>query len=170
MTSRAPSALLRQWLTIAASCAFIVATRERGGAQADRRPAVGDVVRFLEQTTFGPTAGLIAKVREQGLEAFLAEQFATTIEALPSASANADHATRRLHRRLPAGQLHDVPAAGALLSKCDSGPRPTQAASGLGAQSDTGDVGARRHPLELDATVPATPLSERVRELPSAAL
>jgi len=34
-----------------------------------------ETVRFLEQATFGPTSSLIASVRAQGFEAFLADQF-----------------------------------------------------------------------------------------------
>jgi hypothetical protein len=38
-------------------------------------PGEGDVIRLLEQATFGPTEDLIAHVRKLGIEAFLSEQF-----------------------------------------------------------------------------------------------
>ena len=42
-----------------------------------------ETVRFLEQATFGPTPSLIASVRAQGFEAFLAEQFKAPITPYP---------------------------------------------------------------------------------------
>src|SRR5215831_14985015 len=42
----------------------------------EARPSEADTVRFLEQSTFGPTSELVAHVQEIGFEAFLAEQFA----------------------------------------------------------------------------------------------
>ncbi len=42
-----------------------------------------DTVRFLEQATFGPTPSLIASVRAQGFEAFLAEQLKAPMAAYP---------------------------------------------------------------------------------------
>lgn len=60
-------------------------------------PSPGDAVRFLSQATFGPTDALIAKVQNEGFDAFLNEQFAApmsshlahvqaTVAALPSPS------------------------------------------------------------------------------------
>lgn len=40
-------------------------------------------VRFLEQTTFGPTPSLIAHVQQVGFDTFLNEQFAAPVSALP---------------------------------------------------------------------------------------
>ena len=40
-------------------------------------------VRFLEQTTFGPTPSLIAHVQQVGFDGFLNEQFAAPVTALP---------------------------------------------------------------------------------------
>ena len=42
--------------------------------EGDVSPSTPDVVRFLEQATFGPTLDLIAHVREVGLEGYLTEQ------------------------------------------------------------------------------------------------
>ena len=40
-------------------------------------------VRFLEQSTFGPTASSIAHVQQVGFDAFLAEQFAAPVSSYP---------------------------------------------------------------------------------------
>ena len=42
-----------------------------------------DTVRFLEQSTFGPTYDLIAHTEEVGFEAFLAEQAAAPMRDYP---------------------------------------------------------------------------------------
>jgi len=47
-------------------------------------PATADIVRFLEQATFGPTRELIAHVRNVGFEAFLDEQFAAPASSYPT--------------------------------------------------------------------------------------
>lgn len=44
----------------------------------------GDVVRFLEQSTFGPTPALISHVQNIGLENFLEEQFNAPISSYPT--------------------------------------------------------------------------------------
>jgi uncharacterized protein (DUF1800 family) len=64
-------------------CAVLVGGSDRTTAQDVERPSVADTVRLLEQSTFGPTEELIAKVRGQGFEAFLAEQFAAEMSAYP---------------------------------------------------------------------------------------
>jgi Protein of unknown function (DUF1800) len=43
-----------------------------------------DAVRFLEQSTFGPTTPLIAQVRNVGFDAFLEEQFNTPASSYPT--------------------------------------------------------------------------------------
>lgn len=43
-----------------------------------------DVVRFLEQATFGPTDALIAQVQNIGIDAWLQEQFAAPVSGYPS--------------------------------------------------------------------------------------
>lgn len=50
---------------------------------AGRRPAGGDVVRFLEQATMGPTEELAARVASIGFEAFLEEQLAAPPSTWP---------------------------------------------------------------------------------------
>jgi uncharacterized protein (DUF1800 family) len=55
------------------------------------RPERPDVIRFLEQATFGPSEPLIAHVRLVGFERYLEEQFAapaTTYPAYPAMPAN----------------------------------------------------------------------------------
>ena len=49
----------------------------------EAQPSAADVVRFLEQSTFGPTPELIARVRETGFEAFLNEQLAAPMSDYP---------------------------------------------------------------------------------------
>src|SRR4029453_12481013 len=48
------------------------------------QPTTADIVRFLEQATWGPTPSLIAHVREIGFDAFLTEQFEAPISSYPS--------------------------------------------------------------------------------------
>jgi hypothetical protein len=43
----------------------------------------GDVIRLLEQATFGPTEDLVAHVRKVGFEAYLAEQFSAPASSYP---------------------------------------------------------------------------------------
>jgi hypothetical protein len=47
------------------------------------QPTTADIVRFLEQATWGPTPSLIAHVREIGFDAFLTEQFEAPISSYP---------------------------------------------------------------------------------------
>jgi uncharacterized protein (DUF1800 family) len=47
-------------------------------------PSVADVVRFLEQSTFGPTPELVAHVQAVGFEEFLNEQFSAPISSYPT--------------------------------------------------------------------------------------
>jgi len=46
--------------------------------------STADVVRFLEQATFGPTGALVAHVREIGFAAYLDEQFDAKVSSYPS--------------------------------------------------------------------------------------
>ena len=48
-----------------------------------QEPDVGDVVRFLEQSTFGPSSALITKVRTEGFESFLSDQFTAAMNPYP---------------------------------------------------------------------------------------
>lgn len=45
---------------------------------------VGDIVRFLEHSTYGPTSELIAHVQDIGFEGFLNEQFNAPISSYPT--------------------------------------------------------------------------------------
>jgi uncharacterized protein (DUF1800 family) len=58
---------------------FVVISMHRVEAQ----PSRADTVRFLEQSTFGPTAELVAHVQDIGFEAFLNEQFAAPMGEYP---------------------------------------------------------------------------------------
>src|SRR2546427_1602165 len=49
----------------------------------DAQPSGADTVRFLEQSTFGPTSELVAHVQAIGFEAFLTEQFAAPMTDYP---------------------------------------------------------------------------------------
>jgi uncharacterized protein (DUF1800 family) len=44
----------------------------------------GDIVRFLEQATFGPTEALISRLQASGIQAYLVEQFAAPVSTYPS--------------------------------------------------------------------------------------
>jgi uncharacterized protein (DUF1800 family) len=50
---------------------------------AQAQSSAADTVRFLEQSTFGPTPELITRVQQIGFEAFLAEQLAAPITPYP---------------------------------------------------------------------------------------
>jgi len=49
----------------------------------EAQPSRADTVRFLEQSTFGPTSELVAQVQNSGFEAFLKAQFAAPMSAYP---------------------------------------------------------------------------------------
>ncbi len=49
----------------------------------EAQPSGADTVRFLEQSTFGPTSELVAQVQNIGFEAFLNEQFAASLSDYP---------------------------------------------------------------------------------------
>ena len=49
----------------------------------EAQPSAADAVRFLEQSTFGPTPELIDRVRQAGFEAFLDEQLAAPMTDYP---------------------------------------------------------------------------------------
>src|SRR2546427_13214297 len=49
----------------------------------EAQPSRADTVRFLEQSTFGPTSELVAHVQDIGFEAFLNEQFAAPMSEYP---------------------------------------------------------------------------------------
>src|SRR4029077_3254292 len=51
--------------------------------RADAQPSTADTVRFLEQSTFGPTSSLIAHVQQVGFDAFLNEQLAAPVTGYP---------------------------------------------------------------------------------------
>jgi len=53
-------------------------------APAPAAPGTPDIVRFLEQATFGPTRDLIAHVRDVGFAAFLDEQFNAPLSSYPT--------------------------------------------------------------------------------------
>ena len=53
-------------------------------AQASPPPAEADVVRFLEQATWGPTDASVARVQQIGFEAWLQEQFNAPITGYPN--------------------------------------------------------------------------------------
>jgi uncharacterized protein (DUF1800 family) len=54
-----------------------------GVHEVEAQPSWPDTVRFLEQSTFGPTVPLITNVQQAGFEAFLAEQFAAPMTGYP---------------------------------------------------------------------------------------
>ena len=54
------------------------------GAATGQTPSTADTVRFLEQSTFGPTQALIAHVQAVGFSAFLNEQFSAPASAYPN--------------------------------------------------------------------------------------
>jgi uncharacterized protein (DUF1800 family) len=65
--------------TFILSSALMLTTVHRVEAQ----PSAADTIRFLEQSTFGPTPELIARVQQIGFEAFLDEQLAAPMTDYP---------------------------------------------------------------------------------------
>jgi uncharacterized protein (DUF1800 family) len=65
--------------TFILSSALLLTTVHRVEAQ----PSAADTIRFLEQSTFGPTPELIARVQQIGFEAFLGEQLGATMTDYP---------------------------------------------------------------------------------------
>jgi len=67
---------------------FIGSSGVMGSARASDGPGgsgdTADIVRFLEQATWGPTQELVQHVREIGIEAFLEEQFNAPISSYPT--------------------------------------------------------------------------------------
>lgn len=77
-----PLALLRR---LAIAAALIVAGFGASGSlRAQFRIDTADVVRFLEQSTWGPTPELIAHVRDVGIGEFLDEQFEAPMTGYPA--------------------------------------------------------------------------------------
>jgi hypothetical protein len=66
-----------------------------------------DVIRFLEQSTFGPTPALIAHVQSVGFEAYLKEQFAAPASTYPSLPEEPDNASLGCPAGSPATCLRD---------------------------------------------------------------
>jgi hypothetical protein len=66
-----------------------------------------DVIRFLEQSTFGPTPALIAHVQSVGFEAYLQEQFAAPASTYPSLPEQPDNASLGCPAGSPATCLRD---------------------------------------------------------------
>src|SRR4030095_15933574 len=58
---------------------FVLGVRHNVQAQ----PSAADTIRFLEQSTFGPTPELIAHVRQVGFDAYLNEQLTTPVTDYP---------------------------------------------------------------------------------------
>ena len=63
-----------RWTCLLALVSLALAARDAQNAVGAPRPTYADTVRFLEQSTFGPTSPLIAHVQNVGFEAFLKEQ------------------------------------------------------------------------------------------------
>ena len=74
-----PSSFRLAFLTIILALAVPLSSARLAAAQ----PSAADTVRFLEQSTFGPTPELIARVQQIGFEAFLAEQLAAPTTNYP---------------------------------------------------------------------------------------
>src|SRR6266403_1657931 len=63
------------WISLCV-CTFCLLSVVNAAQGASKHPSVPDTVRFLEQSTFGPTSELITHVRKVGFKAFLDEQLA----------------------------------------------------------------------------------------------
>ncbi len=63
-----------RWACLLAFVSLAFAVRDAQNAVSAPRPTLADTVRFLEQSTFGPTFQLIAHVQNVGFNAFLDEQ------------------------------------------------------------------------------------------------
>jgi uncharacterized protein (DUF1800 family) len=75
--------VLRFCRTFFLSFSLCVALLINGVHEVEAQPFWQDTVRFLEQSTFGPTVPLITNVQQVGFEAFLAEQLAAPMTGYP---------------------------------------------------------------------------------------
>lgn len=71
------------WPWCVSLCVCTVVLLSAGQRLAAQPVSASDAVRFLEQTTFGPTPELILQVQQLGFQAFLEEQFNAPMAAYP---------------------------------------------------------------------------------------
>ena len=90
----APLRKLTVWLCAALLLGQLAPISALG--QTTTPPAEADVVRFLEQATWGPTDALITRVQSIGYEAWLREQFSAPVSGLEPSTATSPIATTLL--------------------------------------------------------------------------
>ena len=73
----------RSPMPVALSVCFILLPLTIIGTYVEAQSFKPDTVRFLEQSTFGPTYDLIAHTEQVGFEAFLTEQAGAPMQAYP---------------------------------------------------------------------------------------
>ena len=148
--------------------ALALAVMGDAGPAAHAAASTADIVRFLEQATWGPTPELVEHVREVGFETFPRRAVRRAGVELSDAAAVSDDARHgRLSERfdVPARQLHDVPAADALLPERALRRGPAAAARRVRAAPDHRRVRRRDHPAKLDGALPPDARSPRLRQL-----
>ena len=84
---RFTSAALVAALALAGCAALQPDTPDRVDLRAAPRESQADTQRLLEQSSFGPTPQAVERVRRQGFEAYLAEQFRLKTSRMPALSA-----------------------------------------------------------------------------------
>src|SRR5215471_19504788 len=72
-----------RWACLLALVSLALPAREAQNAVGGSRTTYADTVRFLEQSTFGPTSQLIAHVQNVGFDAFLKEQLNAPLTDYP---------------------------------------------------------------------------------------
>ena len=135
----------------------------------EAQPSRADTVRFLEQSTFGPTSELVAHVQDIGFEAFLDAQFAAPMTDYPELEFWPQRRPPAAQERAKQTTIHCTAAAPFLLERAVRA-RSAAAARGFRSGSDTGGFRCRCPTAELDARLSATALSQRFWQLPPVAL
>ena len=131
-----------------------------------------DIVRFLEQATFGPTPDSSSTCgrRLRGIPRGAVPGAGLELPDAAPLPGDARHGDVPERLDVPARQLHDVPAAEPVLRQRALWRRPVAAARRVRTAPDHRRLGRRHHPAKLDGAVPADARSQRVRQLPRAAL
>ena len=97
-----------------------------------------DAVRFLEQSTFGPTEALAASLQDAGFAGFVDAQFAASASSLGTYPVVLQPPAVVCPLSAPSNCYRDnftrFSTGGAVLSQCARGRGPTPAAGGLRAQ------------------------------------
>ena len=145
-----------------------------GAAEQPGEPvATADIVRFLEQATWGPTPELIEHVRQVGFEGFLDEQFNAPMSSYPTLPLCSDDAR---HGDCPNGSTCQrdnytmYPLQNRFFVNALYGQDQLRQRVAFALHQIIVVSGVEVNPAKLDGAVSSDPRPQRVRQLPPAAL